>query len=137
MQEMESHGYSLEFSLENLMENIEPILESSLFSYLKNNHSQPTDPKEKQYQEHLESGLEAYVGEILCQKYNGKWEGVFSSNGFLMNFYSVGLQFGNYHVRLSHYFSYRLSHGKKDQGTFTEYLDRILPSIQTREKLRY
>ncbi len=135
LEKMKLQGYSLELSMESLMENIEPILESSLFLYLRNKQPQSNDTKGYQHQEHLESGLEAYVGEILCQKYNGKWEGTFSSSGFLLNFYSVGLQFGSYHVRLSHYLSYRLTHGKKEQGTFAEYMDRILHSIQARKTL--
>jgi hypothetical protein len=114
-------GYSLDFSLKSLSSEIDQLLESPLFS----DHSSPP-------QWHDEASLEAYLGETLRQLFNGEWKGAFSQSNPGPNFYLSWVQFGEFRYFPSHFLAYRISNGKADTGTFSQYLERILPAIKRR-----
>jgi hypothetical protein len=120
--QMKALGYHLDFSLKSLFEEIEVIFESTIFSN-HDNHAQWVD----------EAGLEAYIGETLCRLFDGKWQGEFRHDNPGVNFYKSFVLFGKFELYPSHFIAYRINNGRQDTGTFTEYLERILPLIKQRE----
>lgn len=82
-----------------------------------------------------EAGLEAYVGETLCRLYNGHWSGEFDYKNPAGNFYCSLIEFGEYQFRPSHFLGYRISNGENSEGTFKDYIEKIIPKIQARENV--
>jgi hypothetical protein len=122
--QMNARGYALDFSLKSLVEEIEKLFESTLFL----NHENPAQWID-------EASLEAYIGETLCRLFDGKWQGEFRQDNPGPNFYASFVSFGEFQFYPSHFIAYRISNGKESIGTFTAYLERILPLIKRREKV--
>jgi hypothetical protein len=122
--QMNARGYALDFSLKSLFEEIDKLLESALFLH----HEEPAQWVD-------EASLEAYIGETLCWLFDGKWQGEFRPDNPGPNFYLSFVMFGEFRFFPSHFIGYRINNGKESQGTFTTYLERILPLIKRRERM--
>lgn len=102
-------GYSLDFSMASLENDIDKILENET----------PSDSAESAK---LEAELTAYIGETLCRNFDAKWTGAFSLDKSGMNFYTCKIHKNGFEFNPSHFVSYYLSNGKQSEGTFKDYL---------------
>lgn len=102
---MRTHGLSLDFSVKSLLSDVDEIL-------LK----RPLDDAE------LEMCLSAYVGEALVRLFHGKWEGFFSVEHPVTNFYTSWVKIGEQTFWPSHFPGYRLKNGPSE-GSFREYIE--------------
>jgi hypothetical protein len=116
---MQQAGYSFDFSLRSLLEEVDRLLDSPYFT----NHNNP-----EQWPD--EARLTAYVGETLVRLYAGVWTGQFYVNHAWTNFYTCSVQFGEYAYKPSHFLDYQFSNGKNSTGTFAHHLQRVLSAIQ-------
>ena len=102
-------GYNLDFSLKSLENEIDKILETE-------------KTKDSKKLEILESELTAYIGETLCRIFNCKWKGEFYFENSGMNFYTCMIEKNGFEFGPSHFIGYYLNNGKKNEGSFKDYL---------------
>lgn len=105
------YGFKFDFSLESLEKEVDRFLEqnSNLSEYV---------------QTIIESLLTAYVGETICRLYNGKWCGEFCDplNETGSNYYLSWIEIGEFKYKPSQFLGYYLKNGKKNEGSFYDYL---------------
>ena len=70
----------------------------------------------------LECELTAYIGETICQIFNAKWKGEYSSENWGQNYYTCKIEKDGFEFGPSHFIGYYLSNGKVNEGSFKEYL---------------
>jgi hypothetical protein len=117
---MSQSGYCLDFSLKSLIEEVDRLIDTEL-------GLEPIGPESWGEA----TNLEAYVGETLCKLFNGKWAGDFHQDSGV-NFYTSFIIFGEYKLYPSHFIAYRVSNGKKEVGSFSEYFKIVEPNIRNR-----
>ena len=109
--EYSEKGYKLDFSLESLTNEIDKILEN--YSDLEGNERYT-----------IEAELTAYIGESICEIFNGKWKGLYygplNPNG--VNFYTCKIKVEEFEFAPSHFVEYYFSNGKLEEGSFKNYL---------------
>ncbi len=118
-EKMSAYGYTLDFSLKSLEEDIDSIIESEdvgLFNYSEAASINQT-------------GLEAYIGETLIMLFNGKPKGEFRMGKLDRNFYFLYIEFGKFRYYPSDFIWFRLSNGP-GEGSYKVHLKKILPRIK-------
>ena len=118
---MNTKGYSLDFSMKSLSEEIDKIINSP--EYL----GQP----EKELEEN-EALLSAYIGETLVQNLNGEWLGEFSVKEPFNNFYRSSVKIKGKGFNPTAILSYKRNGSK---GTFRKELRSFLKEIDEQDKL--
>ncbi len=118
---MKSIGFNCDFSKDSLMTQIDSILNSNKVCL----------GGEKPECWENEVGLEAYIGETLLRLYEGNWQGTFDSKSPSDNFYFSFVKFDEYDFYPSHFIGYKVINGEKAEGTFNEYISRVLPKMTT------
>lgn len=103
-------GYKLDFSLRSLEVEIDKILENETSKDVVDSWE-------------LESELTAYFGESLCRIFKTVWKGRYYLDNSGMNFYTCKIAKNGFEFGPSHFISYYLSNGKKNEGTFKDFLD--------------
>jgi hypothetical protein len=130
---MTKHGYDLSLDLACLQGTIESIIELDLFRDRSGSrHGFEVGSAGITYD--AETGLSVYIGEVLARTFDGVWTGHCAPTSGL-NFYTLKLSFGDYKASPSWWPAYRISNGPSE-GTFEEWLQAVLPSIQARRDLR-
>lgn len=119
-------GFRLDFTLDSLKSEVDRLIEASILQPLQSRLW-------TEQEEHCGTGLTAYTGETLCRLHDGVWGGSFSRTQTIGNWYCSYILFGEYRYSPAAYFLYRFSNGPKD-GTFSQYLERVLPLIQARKR---
>jgi hypothetical protein len=117
-----SLGFRLDFSLESLETEIDRLLAQPIFH-------RGREGSLSQEEARNEAAISAYVGETIRRLFQGRWAGVFHPDQPASNFYTSFVQFGSYRYWPAHYFAYRLTNWPQE-GTFSEYLERLLPTIK-------
>ncbi len=102
-------GYTLDFTVKSLENEIDKILENEI-------------PKDWIESAELESELTAYIGETICQNFDSEWKGEYYSKNSGMNYYSSRIKKNGFEFGPSHFIGYYLSNGKENEGSFKEYL---------------
>ena len=115
----------LDFSQRSLESEIDKILNSKVIIFGGKWH----------FTLRNQAALEAYIGETLCRLYNGSWAGEFDSTSPTSNYYYSYIEFGSYILYPSHFLSHRISNGEKSEGTFRNYIEKIIPKIQARKSV--
>ena len=116
-------GFDLDFSIDSLS-LIDEILDSNQVCFSDDSKTGWSN----------QAGLEAYVGETLVRCYSGRWAGEFNAVNPGPNFYCSHISIGDYDHYPSHFLGYRISNGKSYEGTYSEYLKKIIPFCERRSK---
>ena len=116
---MNKLGFACDFSLFSLEAEIDSILHSDKLILRENTPESRQDS----------AGLEAYIGETLCRLYKGQWQGMYDPKNPAANFYLSFIEFGSFKWFPSHFIGYRVANGEESEGTFSAYLEKILPKI--------
>lgn len=120
-EKMNKEGYTLDFSMKSLSEEIDKIIISP--NYLNQNE----DEVEKE-----EAFLSAYIGETLVQNLNGEWVGEFSITEPFNNFYRSSVRIKGKGFNPTAILSYKRNGSK---GTFRKELRSFLKEINEQDKL--
>ena len=130
LEAMRDRGFSLDYSESSLTGSLDEILDLSIFrdpeaeTVSCSGHAAAFD---------LKSAASAYLGETLARLHDGSWTGWFDHQSSV-NFYTAVVSFGEYRLFPIRWLSYRVSHGR-EEGSVTDWLHRVLPSIKARENL--
>ena len=120
---------TLAFETESLVTLFNASLDADLFADTKTHVSVPKLDDEFD----LKSAAAAYLGQTLALQHNGNWTGYFAMDSGT-NFYTATLSFGDFSLNPICWLSYRLTNGA-GEGTVSDWLDRVLPSIAARKDL--
>jgi len=122
--QMFKEGYAFDYSLESLEIEIDKFLLKYSFRKGKNGIYDKIFKTRYWKRHQVETYLTAYIGVTLIKLYGGKWIGGFygPENPFGSNFHTSIILIKNYQFNPNHFISYYLSNGKKEEGTFYEYL---------------
>ena len=122
---MASRGVTLGFDRVSLERDFELALEKRFFR----SNKPVLQIDEKRYD--LETGAACFFGEALRQQYSGQWFGELGTNSGV-NYYLVRIRFGDYVFNPFSWVGYRLTNGRRSEGTVEECLRAVTPSMKDR-----